>query len=137
MDNRKLKVAPKVGQYLLVQGDEIVARIHCGDRRDSEEAENYAAELVRRWNARSNLVEELDNIHTWAANRDGHAEEEDNDTLRAKLNEALVALRAVWNSSRLSKQIALQNIDVVDGKIGPYEDPLTERVYQAIETLKA
>ena len=62
--------------------------------------------------------------------------QDENDALRAKLGEALAALRAVWHSNKLCKQIALQNIDVVDGKIGPYEDELTEQVYQAIETLK-
>jgi hypothetical protein len=63
--------------------------------------------------------------------------QDENKALRAKLSEALLTLRAVWSSNKLSKQIAVQNIDVVDGKIGPYEDPLTERVYLTIETLKA
>lgn len=41
--------------------------------------------------------------------------------------ELVHTLRMVWNrEGALPKSIAVSNIDVVDGRIGPYEDDLTE-----------
>lgn len=69
MDTQTLKVAPKVGQLNIVLGDEIVARVHESDRRDYAEAQNYADEMVRRFNSFPVLVDALE--HVLVASEDG------------------------------------------------------------------
>lgn len=79
MDTRKLQVAPKVGQVVIVQDDEIVARLYHSDRRDNVEATEYAEELVCRWNMHEELVKALEHVVSVGGDPDDDATFDDLD----------------------------------------------------------
>lgn len=91
-DARRFEVAPKPEQVLIVDGDEIVARVYASDRRDYREAQGYAEELTHRWNAYQNELERAAKAEKAAA------------TLAFRLIEAEHALREAVKGLQLAAE---------------------------------